>query len=135
MKYYKLNLRKISEQESFADASKEELRVLISLISRGGEIKDADELALLSRTSRARVISSIAFWEDSGIIFEASQPDNQNALITEEYENDEDPEKSAAEVARSIKNRGLASLLSEIARLMDRPMLSRALAAASAFLR
>ena len=123
MKYYKINLKGISDRDSFADASKEELRVLITLISQNGKFNDAEELALLSRTSRARAISSLAFWEDSGTIFETAEPCNDTA-ITEEYESDEDAEMSAAEVAHSIKKRGLASLLSEIARLMDRPMLS-----------
>ena len=126
MRYYKINLKGLSEREAFADASKEELRVLLSLVSANGEVESADKLAVLSRTSRARAISSLAFWEDSGVILESEAPSHKDSLITEEYESDEDPERCAAEVARSIKDKGLSALLSEVARLMDRPMLSTA---------
>ena len=74
MKYYRINLGGLSDRECFRDASKEELRVLLTLISQRGEISDADTLAALSHTSRARAISSLVFWQDSGIIFEADSP-------------------------------------------------------------
>lgn len=124
MKHYIINLQGISDRDCFADASKEELRVLVALISKKGGFEDADTLAALSRTSRARAISSLAFWQDSGIILESDAPEKKDSSITEEYESCEEPEKSATEIARSIKDKGLSSLLSEIARLMDRPMLS-----------
>lgn len=124
MKYYIINLERLSDKECFRDASKEELRVLLTLISEKGEYEDADALARLSHTSRARAISSLAFWQDSGIILESDSPVIKDSSITEEYETDETPEKSATEIARSIKDKGLSALLSEIARLMERPMLS-----------
>ena len=126
MKFYKINLSGLTELDSFFDASREELSVLLAIISLKGEIRDAEELASLSHISRARATASLSFWENSGVIYEGTAPIKDDALISEEYESDEEPEKSASEIAKSIKDRGLASLLSEIARLMERPMLSSA---------
>ena len=60
---YGINIFKLSERECFADASKEELRVLLALLSVDGIFSDSEQLASLSKTSRARAAASLAFWQ------------------------------------------------------------------------
>ena len=124
MTEYTINIFKVTERECFADASKEELRVLLALISVNGLFSDGEQLADLAHTSRARAIASLAFWEDGGVITEKKKAQKTDGNITEEYENDEESEESAAKIALEIKDKGLSSLLSECALLMDKPMLS-----------
>lgn len=126
MNFYSINIFKLSERECFADASREELRVLLALISVDGIFSDIEYLSSLSHTSRARAAASLAFWQDSGIIKEKSAADARDSNISEEYKSCDNSEESATEVARQIKDKGLASLLSECARLMEKPMLSTA---------
>ena len=123
---YSIDINNLSLKESFADASKEELRVLLTLISTDGKITDTESLAKLSRTSRARAAASLAFWEDAGVIFERAPSKESDSNVKEEYKTEDAPEESAEKIAKDIKDRGLASLLSECARLMDKPMLSTA---------
>ena len=122
MKYI-IDLRSISSKECFADASKEELRVLLAILSENGNITDEATLASLSHTSKARAIASIAFWQEAGVLLEGEAKAN-DGNIREEYDSPDEPEESAVEVANEIKKRGLAALISECARLMDKPMLS-----------
>ena len=124
MTEYSINIFKLSEREAFADASKEELRVLLALISENGLFADGEHLARLAHTSRARAIASLAFWQDAGIISEKKKAPEADGNIKEEYESADGPEESAKEIAREIKDKGLASLLSECALLMEKPMLS-----------
>ena len=126
MTHYLINIFKLSERECFADASREELRVLLALISTDGIFSDCEQLAQLSHTSRARAAASLAFWQDAGVITEKKSKQPTDEGISLEYESDEDDETGAAEIAREIKDKGLASLLSECAHLMDKPMLSTA---------
>ena len=126
MKEYSVNILNLSEKDSFQDASKEELRVLLAIISAGGRFEDSDHLARLAKTSRARAAASLAFWEDAKVITEGKAEIAAETTVKAEYENDEIPEQSAKEVAKEIKDKGLASLLSECALLMGKPMLSSA---------
>ena len=126
MTEYSVNVFKLSERECFPDASKEELRVLLALISAEGIFKDTEELARLAHTSRARAAASLAFWQDAGVVTEKKEKTESASNVREEYESEDDPEESAVNVAREIKDKSLASLLAECARLMDKPMLSTA---------
>ena len=125
MSNYKIRISSLAKSEAFADASKEELRVLLALISQEGRLSGHD-LAALSHTSKARAAASIAFWQEAGIISEAEEEIAKDGNLREEYENDEEPEESSQNIAKEIKDKGLASLLSECARLMKKPMLSSA---------
>lgn len=123
MTYYKINTAELCNKDFFQDATKEELRVLLALIAKEGKISDNEELIALAHTSKARVTASLAFWDEAGIIKEVS---GDEPTITEEYKSDEPIEESSTEVAKKIKDAGLASLIAECARIMDKPMLSTA---------
>ncbi len=126
MSDYRIHISSLAESEAFADASKEELRVLLALISQNGRLSGLD-LATLAHTSKARAAASLAFWQEAGIICESTGEDtSREGNLRAEYENDEEPEESSVNIAKEIKDKGLASLLSECARLMKKPMLSSA---------
>ena len=125
MTKYKIDIKGLSERECFADASKEELRVLLALLSENGNLSDTAALASLAKTSKARAMASVAFWQEAGVLSEiGTNATDEN--IYEEYESREEPEETALDIAKEIKKQDLASLLSECARLMGKPMLSTA---------
>ena len=110
----------VTDTEAFGEASREELRVLLALLEKDGKIDSIESLAALAKTSKARASSSIAFWEESGVI----KKDSSAPTITEEFEErirlGEIREVTAKEAATSIRKSGLADMISECAALMNR---------------
>ena len=115
---------KISDKEAFCEASREELRVLLALIEKNGMAFDMDEIASLSKTSKTRAASALVFWEEAGVIRKSTP------TITEEFEErlklGEIREESAKDVAKHIRNSGLADMITECAALMKRSALNSA---------
>ncbi len=121
---YKFNATALTSSEAFTEASREELRVLLALIANGGRADGEGELAKAAGVSRGRASSSLVFWEESGIIAK-----NDGApTITEEFEERIQLGKldtgTAIKAAKSVRDNELAALISECARLMDRPALN-----------
>ena len=115
-KIYRVRTEGLLECEAFSDASKEELKVLVALIA-GAE---ADELASILGISSARAASSVSLWRESGVITEQE-------LVKDEFDTEDKDaitEEPAKIVAKDIRDRGLAMLVSEVARLLGRPALS-----------
>ena len=116
---YKANLSALTESELFLEASREELRVLLAAISGVPE----EALSEVAKISPARVASALALWREAGIL-------SCDELITDEFAERLTPseidEESSVKVARDIRNRGLAALVSECALLMNKPALSTA---------
>ncbi len=112
---------------AFKEASKEELRVLLLLIESGGAIDSPEELAEAAEISVPRCNSAIAFWEESGIIVKRGEGGNaimhefEDRLIPAEIE-----EVDSTEVAKSIRDGSLASMLDECAELFGIACLSQA---------
>ena len=110
----------VTETEAFFEASREELRVLLALIEKGGKFESAEALAAVAKTSKARASSALAFWDEAGVI----RKDSDAPTITEEFEErirlGEIREITAKEAATSIRNSGLADMISECAALMKR---------------
>ena len=125
MNEYKVLPISVSNKTVFTEASKEELRVLIALIECEGRFTDTDDLAEMSKTSRSRCTSSLALWEDAGVIEKIT---DRAQTITEEFEQrlrqGEIREESATTVAKQIRNNSLSDMLSEIAIILHRPSLS-----------
>lgn len=111
-----------TEAAGFAEASREELRVLVAIGSLGAVSEE--EISAAAGVSRPRALAALAFWVAEGIIEETE------AAITEEFaerlEIGETIEEPAREVAKTIRDESLAELLSECAALMDKPALSTA---------
>lgn len=116
---YRVRVEKILGSECFSDASREELRVLLALVSLGGRPVGIDELARESGASVARVRSSLTLWAECGVIAEQ----DGFAFVTEEFEGTS-LEDGSASVASDIRDEGLAELIAECGLLLERPALS-----------
>ncbi len=110
----------VTETEAFSEASREELRVLLTLLEKDGRFESVEALASRAKTSKARAGSSLTFWEAAGVIRKSSNA----PTITEEFEErirlGEIREVTAKETAASIRNSALADMISECAVLMKR---------------
>ncbi|MBO7196004.1 MAG: DnaD domain protein [Clostridia bacterium] len=121
---YRIDKIRVIGSTAFAEASKEELRALLALIELGGQIEDADELSKAALISPARCKAALAFWEESGVI----SVDDGRPVITQEFEDrltrGEIDEVPALQVADSIRDESLASMIDECAMLMNAACLS-----------
>ena len=124
MTEYKITPIRVTDKEAFVEASVEELRVLVALIECNGCPKSTDALAKAAHVSKTRAASAIVFWQEAEVI----KPLGDTPTITEEFEDrlrkGEITEESAEEIARSIRNEGLADLISECAAIMNRSALN-----------
>ena len=127
MTEYKINLEHLRENDSFPEASKEELRVLLALIALDGKYESADELALAAKTTRARAASALVFWQEANVINSGAESDNASHVFEEflpRTDLDSHIEESRTEIAKHIRDKGLAGIIAECARLLEKPMLS-----------
>ena len=124
---YAVSPLRLSGKSALLEASKEELRVLLLLIESGGEIICLADMAKAAGISEARLKSSLAFWEESSVI--TQRCDGAPAII-EEFEEKlrqgEIDEVESVQVAKSIRDDSLASMLDECAGLMGQACLSNA---------
>lgn len=114
----------VSDKEAFAEASKEELRVLLALIECGGKIDTASSLAALAQVSSARAGSALVFWEEAGVIQKAEHTQTITEEFEERLELGKIRETSALDTAKSIRKSALADMISECATLMQRAALN-----------
>ncbi len=121
---YKVSPLRLTDKAAFAEASREELRVLLALIELGGAFESEEALAEIAKVSRARCKAAIAFWEESGVI----RLDDGRPTVTEEFDERLDMgeifEEESEVVARQIRDENLASMLDECATLMQLKALS-----------
>ena len=122
--------QKASETEEFREASAAELKVLLALIESGGSITD-EELSASLGVSKARVSAAVALWQESGVIAVRESGKEVSFFgnkITEEFSEREYLgelyEESSAAVAKTIRDKRLASLFDEIAKMMGKAMLT-----------
>lgn len=123
---YKARTGALIGNPAFCEASKEELRVLLALTQLDGKAESAEWLAEQAGISTARCRSSLAFWEEAGVI----SPISDTPCVSEEFadrlvcgEIDEEP---ATKVAESIRDENLASMIDECAALLGQACLSNA---------
>lgn len=125
MTEYSILPLRITDKESFLEGTAEELRVLLALIEKNGSLDSEEELAELSGTSRARAVSALRFWQESGVITPTDPP---AVRITDEFEEriqrDEITERTSLEVAATIRDNNLADMINECTALMGRANLS-----------
>ncbi len=119
-----IDTKKIPDCECFSEASREELRVLLALISKGG-VADKAEIASIAKVSETRTASSITLWQEAGVLSEKS---GGEPTITEEFEEqllagqiDYTPSK---EVARNIRDEDLSDMIAACAAIMGKAALS-----------
>jgi len=121
---------KASETEEFREASAAELKVLLALIESSGNITD-EELSESCGVSKARVTAAVALWQESGVI--APREHNKEVSFYGNKVSDEFAEReilgelseeSSVMVAKTIRDKHLASLFDEIASMMGKAMLT-----------
>ena len=119
---YRVKPLSLTKNPAFLEASKEELRVLLALVELNGSADDVNQIAEITGISVPRCKSSIAFWEESGVIKKGAEP-----TITDEFEDrlcsGEIDETPATVVAESIRDENLSSMLDECAALMGQACL------------
>ena len=122
--------KKATETEDFREASAAELKVLLALVESGGSISD-DELSELCGVSKARVSAAVALWQESGVIAQREHGKEVSFFgnkVTNEFAERETIgelyDESALSVAKTIRDKRLASLFDEIANMMGKPMLT-----------
>ena len=117
---FKANLCGLTDKECFKEASKDELKVLLAILSLGGETS-AQEIADLTSLSLARVKSAIALFTEGGVI-EAS--DGLYAEVEYEF-GQQSGDESAAGVARSIRDNDLYELNLEMEKIFEKTLETR----------
>ncbi len=120
-KRFKISLGVLRSSDAFAEASREELRVLLALISLDGSVESDRALAEAARTSNARAAAALTLWEELGVITKTDR------CVTEEFDslNESDiEERESRQVADSIRDENLASMLTECAALMEKAALN-----------
>ncbi len=128
MTEYVVKLTALRESEAFTEASAEELRVLLALSSLGGRISGIEALASEARTSRIRAAAALVYWQEAAIVVKKESAASDAPSITEEFEErvrlGEITERTSTEVAKEIRDDGLAELISECASMMGKAALS-----------
>lgn len=121
---YKVLPLRLTEKSAFAEASREELRVLLTLIELGGSFESEESLAALAKVSKARCIAALSFWEESDVITR----DDGTPTLSDEFSDrlgaGEIYEEESLVVARQIRDENLASMLDECTALMQLKALS-----------
>lgn len=122
-KIYKIDLSAIKcADAAFADATAEELRVLLALIAEDGNL-NREQILQIALVKEPRLRSALALWEACGVLTDADEADSDEP----ELEFGENPltdpigEEEAVRVADSIRDEGLRDMISECAALMHRP--------------
>ena len=113
---YSFKIKKsYTDAPEFAEATAEELRVLLALIEKQGRLT-LGELSENASVSEARCRSAVALWESLGVLEERA---SDTPAVTEEFEErlyeGELYEVGGKELAKSIRDRALADLFYEIA--------------------
>jgi DnaD/phage-associated family protein len=118
---YKVRSAGVLGSEAFLEASREELRILVAVMERPWGFSDLDELAEAAGVSRARAASAVALFCETGIFVREGEVSYEFAKRTND---DDEIERTSAEVAKSIRNRGLASLFADLAAMMEKDTLN-----------
>ena len=128
MSKYIFNKGALLDSEAFSEASRDELRVLLAAICLNGDLSDVKTVSSLAGVSASRVRSALVLFEDAGVLTEDDGAELKKQTITDEFEEKIDLGKIQAttslECAKSIRDNGLASLISECATLMGKAALS-----------
>lgn len=128
-KIYLNKTKGITESESFREASKEELRVLIALLEADGEALSYAELSKRASVSLARAKAGAALWQAEGFatLGDGRAPQSAEDNIKVEFEerfSSKMHEETSEEAAKTVRNAELEALITECATLMDKPALT-----------
>ena len=124
---FRINLEGITDLECFKEASKDELKILVAILSKNGECICPDSLSEELGISLARVKACITLFTEGGILTECD--DGLLARVESEFEPKESSKKNSRdtsiEVARSIRENDLYELNEEMERLFEKTLEAR----------
>lgn len=118
---FRVNLHEIHRLDCFKDATKDELKVLLTIISIGEKSASAETVAALTGISVARVKAAITLFSESGVL----STSESSFLAEVEYEfekSKKDNTDSAGEVAKSIRENDLYELNIEMERILGKTL-------------
>lgn len=121
---FKVNLARITSLDCFREASKDELKILVSIIALEGEEISVEALSKELGISLARVKACITLFKESGVITKCD-----GGLLAEvEYEFEptkKDKKDSSLEVAKSIRENDLYELNTEMENIFEKTLEAR----------
>ena len=124
---FRVNLEGITDLECFKEASKDELKILIAILSENGSPVSAEELSEKLGISVPRVKACITLFKESGVLIECD--DTPLAEVEYEFEpSKKDKEKARdtkEEVARSIRENDLYEMNCDVERILEKTLETR----------
>lgn len=123
---FKVKLEGITELDCFKEASKDEMKILVAILSFGTETFCAEELSESLGISVARVKSCITLFTECGVLTDYS--DKPLADVEYEFEptkKDKAARDSSVEVARSIRENDLYEMNRELETLFEKTLETR----------
>lgn len=124
-KIYKVLPLRVTGTQAFAEASAEELRVLVALVEFDGVATTAEELAERASTSLSRTKASITLWESEGVVKSTSEDSN----LYDEFEfvesADNRREMSSLDLAETIRDNKLKELQEEISLIIGKGSMNK----------
>ena len=122
---FKVNLAGLTSEECFKDASKDELKVLVALIAHQGEGVTSEELSEELELSKARVVASIALFEESGVVVKC----DGKSVAEIEYEfalkKCEKVIGSSMGASNGVRNNDTKSFFDELQQLLGKTFVAR----------
>lgn len=110
----------VLNSEIVFDSRKDELLVLIAIMDAPNRYSSAEEIAEVTKISKARATAAIALYTEAGIIMREGD-------VSYEFEPKEDKgsfkEISALEAAEDIRNSEIAELFAELGTIMNKDLL------------
>lgn len=117
---FRVSLSGITDLDCFKEASKDELKVLVAIMSLGARVITAEALAETLGVSRARVMAAIALFEEQGVL------NKTEGILSElEYEFEPKNEKTvgdAGRVARTIRQSELHDMILDFEQLLQKTL-------------
>ena len=122
---FKAKLEGITELECFKEASKDELKILVAILSKSNETVTVRELSESLGISVARVKSCITLFRECGVLTEC----DEKPLADVEYEFEptkkDKTKDTSLEVARSIRENDLYEMNRELETLFEKTLETR----------
>lgn len=116
---------KVTACSALADASADELRILMALIDSSPNALSDEDIRKISGAPASRVRAALVLWESEGIIY---KQEGAEGTVSEEFDTvvrrGEIEEEEALQVAKNIRDEELCEMLDICAKLMGKPALS-----------
>lgn len=122
---FKAKLEGITELECFKEASKDELKILVAILSKSNETVTARELSESLGISVARVKSCITLFRECGVLTECDEKPLADVEYEFEPRKKDKTKDSSLEVARSIRENDLYEMNRELETLFEKTLETR----------